>query len=195
MKKDNRSFTVMPTSITLPIKPSSASKSLSPNISTTQINDQTHSLFEQAVTRLDPGPRPFEENYLVMIEPSQLYELVVHSAHWLTAQELSKKMEYKGRHFSSWLNKLKKRQQVFAITVDGEDLFPTYAFGLEGNPLPIMEKVLILLSQKKTPLTIAIWFSSSNGWLNGKPPQEVLATHPEEVFFAAQAETKPIDHS
>ncbi|KAE9625324.1 hypothetical protein GL272_14010 [Aeromonas veronii] len=105
------------------------------------------------------------------------------------------KFAYKGMDFSSRLNKWKKRQQVFALTVDGKNLFPAYAFGLEGKPLPIMERILILLSQTKTPLTIAIWFSSSNSWLTGKTPQEELTTKPEEVFAAALAEANPIEHS
>ena len=58
-----------------------------------------------------------------------------------------------------------------------------------------MESILILLSKMKTPLTIATWFASRNSWLNGKVPLELLFTHPEEVFAAAQAEVTLIEHS
>ncbi len=191
MKQDNYSFTVKLGITKFPIKTSTPPKSLDLNVSNIQAHDLPHSLPTHAASCLYTAPK----HALMMTGSSQLFELVMRSNHWLTPQELSMKFAYKGMDFSSRLNKWKKRQQVFALTVDGKNLFPAYAFGLEGKPLPIMERILILLSQTKTPLTIAIWFSSSNSWLTGKTPQEELTTKPEEVFAAALAEANPIEHS
>lgn len=195
LKKDIDSFPVIPDITKPPIKISNSPKSLDLNISNVQTHDLPYSLPTHAASCLCSVPKSPETNALMMTGSSQLFELVMCSNHWLTAQELSIKMAYKGRNVSSRLNKWKKRKLVFALTVDGKNLFPAYAFSLEGKPLPIMERILILLSQTKTPLAIAIWFSSSNSWLTGKAPQEVLTTKPEEVFAAALAETNPIEHS
>lgn len=192
MKKDNDSFTVVSAISISPIQTCYFPKL---NISNMQIHDLPHSLPTQAASSLYAHPKSPDRHVSMMAESSLLFELVMRSTHWLTIHELSIKMGYKGMDVSSRLNKWKKCQRVLALNVDGKDLFPAYAFGLEGKPLPIMEKILILLSQNKTPLTIAIWFSSSNSWLTGKAPQEVLTTQPEEVFAAAQAEVNPIEHS
>ena len=80
--------------------------------------------------------------------------------------------------------KWKREGRVFAVQRDGEDLFPAFQFA-DGQPLPIIQKILEVLPEDLTPWQTAFWFQSANGWLDGKTPQKCL-TKESEVIYAAE---------
>lgn len=85
--------------------------------------------------------------------------------------------------------------------------FPTFQFEKSGTPKPIVGEVIDILNQTKmTKGQIALWFSSANGWLDGKRPQDLIdddsAADPErdgdpnaprlDVLQAARYEVDPV---
>ena len=85
--------------------------------------------------------------------------------------------------------KWKREGRVFAIEHDGKDLFPAFQFA-DGEPLPIIQKILEALPDYMSPWQTAFWFESSDGWLGGKTPQECLKNE-SKVIDAAEQLAKP----
>jgi len=75
----------------------------------------------------------------------------------------------------------------FFLTRDGEPRFPTYQFSAAGKK-PIVGKLLETLSLLRSSWEIAVWFRASNGWLDGKSPEEFLDSEPDLVLDAALQE-------
>ena len=78
----------------------------------------------------------------------------------------------------------KREGRVFAIQDDGKDLFPAFQFA-DGQPLPIIKKILEVLPDYLSPWQTAFWFESGNGWLGGKTPRECLKNE-SKVIDAAE---------
>ncbi|HAT2580541.1 TPA: hypothetical protein I8273_005188 [Aeromonas hydrophila] len=138
--------------------------------------------------------QPTERHKFKVATAAQLREQVLSRGEWLTAQQVSENAGYKNSNPSVQPNKWKKAGKIFAITADGKDLFPAYALGVDGKPLPQLEDVLKFLSSKKQPLAIASWFASANSWLGSKTPMESIADNPQGVLKAAKMEVAPIEH-
>ncbi|THJ45044.1 hypothetical protein [Aeromonas veronii] len=127
--------------------------------------------------------------------PAKLTDIVLASATWLTAQEICELAGITVKNPSSTPHKWKSSGRIFALTSEKKDLYPGYAFGIDGKPLPVMKTVLQHFAGRKVPLAIALWFCSANSWLNGARPQDVLASQPELVTHAAAMEVAAIEHS
>ncbi|WP_421315600.1 hypothetical protein [Aeromonas veronii] len=124
----------------------------------------------------------------------QIREQVLSLSTWLTAEEVAIGSGYKGGNPSGQMNKWKKAGKIFSLSVKGQDLFPAYALGVDGKPLPQMKDVLAILSVSRKPVAIASWFASANSWLACKAPMDEIAEHPLEVLKAAHREVAPIEH-
>ena len=81
--------------------------------------------------------------------------------------------------------KWKREGRVFAIQDDGKDLFPAFQFA-DGQPLPIIKKILEALPEDMSPWQTAFWFESGNGWLDGEVPQECLKNESDLIDAAEQ---------
>jgi hypothetical protein len=125
---------------------------------------------------------------------AQLREQVLRMSAWLTAQQVSDNAGYKGVNSSALPNKWKKAGWIFAISVEGKDLFPAYGLGIDGKPLPEMKEILAILTAHKQVLAIAVWFVSANSWLGGKTPMNELAERPLNVLKAARMAVAPVEH-
>ncbi|WP_051560840.1 hypothetical protein [Photorhabdus aegyptia] len=53
-------------------------------------------------------------------------------------------------------NRLKKSKKIFALPINGKDLFLSYALDESGQPLPVIKKAIELFGDKKTPWAIVI---------------------------------------
>lgn len=127
--------------------------------------------------------------------PEELMAIVLSSATWLTAQQFAKLYDGNIKNPRSTLNKWKTEGRIFALTFEKKDLFPSYVMSSDGNPLPIVRAILKQFSGKKMPLAIALWFCSSNSWLNGAKPKDILIVHPELVLHSAIMESSAIERS
>ena len=86
--------------------------------------------------------------------------------------------------------KWKREGRIFAVQHDGKYLFPAFQFA-DGEPLPIIRKILEALPEDMCPWETAFWFESGNGWLGGEVPQECLKNE-SEVIDAAEQLAKPM---
>lgn len=84
--------------------------------------------------------------------------------------------------------------EIFAIDHGGIDLYPRYVLttGPKIAPLPVLAQIMAELSYRSWHL--AWWFCCSCGMLDGRRPQDVLATDPDAVLAAAIDEARGITH-
>lgn len=86
--------------------------------------------------------------------------------------------------------------QVFSIQHAGSLLFPKYAF--QGNaghrPAPGLQAILDGLRAMKDGWGMVFWFASSNPFLGGRRPQQMLCSNAEKVLLAANEEILGITH-
>jgi hypothetical protein len=94
------------------------------------------------------------------------------------------------------VNKWKAEGQIFSIQHAGCSLFPKYAFhnNVEHKPVPSFEVILEVMRPKKDGWGNAFWFASSNGFLGGRRPQEMLYSGADKVLLAAIDEVSGITH-
>ncbi len=82
----------------------------------------------------------------------------------------------------------RKARRVFAVEHQGRTLFPAFQFDAEGKPLPVIREVLAALGDRHFGWPTALWFTASNGWLDGRRPVELLVADPGAVVAAAARE-------
>ncbi|MQL47356.1 MULTISPECIES: antitoxin Xre/MbcA/ParS toxin-binding domain-containing protein [Photorhabdus] len=124
----------------------------------------------------------------------KLKNQILTDSNWLTASELSKLAGSKSMNSSAAANRLKKSKKIFALPINGKDLFPLYALDEGGQPLPVIKKIIELFGSKKTPWSMAIWFGTPNGWLGNKKPKDLLLTQLDDVYMAAREEVEGPRH-
>jgi hypothetical protein len=81
---------------------------------------------------------------------------------------------------SRWLS----AGRVFAIDTAAGRLFPAFQFA-EGKPRPVISRVLGALRGQVQGWELLLWFTGSNGYLDGARPVDRLAEAPDEVVAAA----------
>ncbi len=126
----------------------------------------------------------------------QLKDSVLEECAWLLAREVSEGAGSSStiRNPSAVPNRWKQAKKIFAIPVDGKDLYPAYALDQGGQPLPVVKKILQIFGDTKTPWALAFWFGSANSWLGGQKPKDLLAVKPEKVITAAMSEKEGAIH-
>ncbi|WP_433735269.1 hypothetical protein [Pseudomonas putida] len=85
---------------------------------------------------------------------------------------------------------------IFSIEHAGNSLFPAYAFqdGIGHGPVPDLKAILDVLRTKKDGWGIAFWFASSNGYIGGCRPQDILLFDAGKLLRAAMDEVSGITH-
>jgi len=81
----------------------------------------------------------------------------------------------------------KASRKIFAIDWQGQKRFPAFQFD-HGKPKPLIGKMLKIFQGSLGPWETAFWFVSSNKWLDGKAPVDVIADN-EGVIRAAYSTT------
>jgi hypothetical protein len=87
---------------------------------------------------------------------------------------------------------LAKRGRILGLpTAGGRWLFPAFQFGPGGRPHAVLPAVLKVFQKTGvSPYTVASWFRTAQGTLDGKNPLEWLAEKkPEEDLLRAAART------
>lgn len=117
----------------------------------------------------------------------QLKKTILDDSEWLSAQEVSRRGRAGGevKNPSSLPNRWKRSGKIFAIPLEGKDLYPSYALDIGGQPLALIKKIIVLFGETKTPWSLAVWFGSPNSWLDNKKPKDLLTSSPERVLEAA----------
>lgn len=120
---------------------------------------------------------------------------ILQSYDWLTASEISTLALRSGNH-SLQPNKWKEAGKIFALRHEGVDYFPIYGLDPEQGfqPIPELESVIATLTTMKEGWAMAFWFASSNSYLGGKCPKELLSVDPSGVLSAAKEEVAGVTH-
>ena len=87
---------------------------------------------------------------------------------------------------SAALGKYKKQHRVFAVKAGRKDLYPSFQFSKDAEPLPVMRKVLAAVPKPSRGWPLLSWFSAKSRLLGGKTPAEVIADDPKSVLAAAE---------
>ncbi|WP_426128919.1 hypothetical protein [Pseudomonas sp. DWP1b1] len=121
---------------------------------------------------------------------------IMSSGDWLTAEKLSQLTIQTVDELKANLNILRCEGRIFAVVYEGVEYFPAYALDACGNyrPFLALKAVIDILATRKDAWGMAFWFGSSNSYLGGKQPKEVMQTDLRIVLDAASAEICGIHH-
>ncbi|MFK3768286.1 hypothetical protein [Pseudomonas putida] len=85
---------------------------------------------------------------------------------------------------------------IFSINYEGVEYFPRFA--IESHSLTIaslgMQRVIAVLATRMNGWAMALWFESSNSYLGGKLPKDIISSDPDAVVQAAQEEIDGASH-
>ena len=127
------------------------------------------------------------DNRIARFEAAQAkaLEAVLENSEWLTAEEIGERRKADPSNVVAHVNQWREDGKVFAISYQGKDRFPRYALDDTFRPIPALESVLKLFGSID-PWRIAVWFESTNAWLNNRRPRQLLSEEPERVQRAAE---------
>jgi hypothetical protein len=78
--------------------------------------------------------------------------------------------------------------RALAVDWHGRPVYPAFQFGPDGQPRPVITRVLAQLARAGlTDWQAALWFASPTGWLDDRRPVDLLDDDPEAVERAASA--------
>lgn len=107
---------------------------------------------------------------------------VLINSEWLTSSELRQRgSNCPGESYD--LELWRSDRRIFSLHYQGQDLYPRYALDDNYRPLPIMCSLLRKFGLTD-PWRIAVWFESSNGWLEHQSPRRRLRSDPVSVLRA-----------
>jgi hypothetical protein len=108
----------------------------------------------------------------------------------VTSAEVHANAGFPGGNASQTVHRWRKQGRIFSISHGGRDLYPTFQFGQDGRPLPIIAEVLKILGRdaERSDWDNALWFAGDSGWLDGKRPIDCLQSDAEGVKRAAEQE-------
>ncbi|MEJ8816254.1 hypothetical protein WKW77_34785 [Variovorax ureilyticus] len=108
---------------------------------------------------------------------------------WYTAQQVAEFAKLRPGNPIGSVSRWKAQGRVFALRQGNRDLYPRYALGGDFHPLPAMKNILQVLG-KQSAEWLTTWFESTNGFLGGRRPRELLLSDPARVLEAAKDEVE-----
>ena len=107
-----------------------------------------------------------------------------------TSAEVHKHAGFPGSNPSQTVLRWRKQGKIFSISHGGRELYPSFQFGDDGRPRPIVAELLQILARDKdrSEWDNALWFAADSGWLEGKTPIDLLQSQPQLVKQAAEQE-------
>ncbi len=110
----------------------------------------------------------------VAADNTAIRQRFMHEVETLTSAEVAGRAGHEAKNRHQTAARWKAQARVFAVPYQGQDRFPTFQFDADGKPLPLIKRVLEVLPANRTPWQTAFWFVSSNSWLGGPAPRELL---------------------
>ncbi len=127
-----------------------------------------------------------EERLLQLHKHAERRKNFLRHVECLTSAQIADLRGSKAANRSALANRWRAEGKVFAVRRGEGDLYPAFQFSREdGRPLPVMEKILALFGDADD-WTVALWFNSPAGWLDGALPHERIGEEPERVLGAAR---------
>jgi hypothetical protein len=118
-------------------------------------------------------------------QQAKALEAVLENSEWLTAEEIGERGKFSPSNLAAPANRWKQEGKIFAVPYQGQDRFPRYALDEAFRPIPGLEPVLKLFGPI-SPWRVAVWFESTNAWLESHRPRELLGNEPGKVLLAAE---------
>lgn len=108
----------------------------------------------------------------------------------LTAPEVARAAGSRSTNLSEYGSAIQRSGRALAIRRAGRLLFPGFQFDVNGSPHRRLKDILTVFhSAEWSPESTTLWFTSPNGYLDGKDPAMRLAVDPDEVMDAARNAT------
>lgn len=114
---------------------------------------------------------------------------VFSGSEWLSAEQVGRLRDPEAKNPHGAVNRWRSEGKLFALPRGGMSYYPRYAFDEAMEPRTVVARVLAEL-RGRSPYRIASWFESTNGFLGGRRPREMLATDPEAVVAASRAHAR-----
>jgi hypothetical protein len=108
----------------------------------------------------------------------------------LTSKDLAAMAGHSARNASVTGSRWKQQGKVFSLPWRGGELYPAFQFR-DGLPHPSVRAVLSELPKRMSAWQTAFWFTSANGWLEGRMPADCLDDK-SAVVGAAEREAEPL---
>lgn len=159
-------------------------------------------LTEENTLNSAPEDAPAKTISMLVTKPEKLKDIVFNASRWVNQAEFIEhfKDNIMAPEIIAGVEIMSDNKEMLSISVDSEKRYPLYAFDEKGNLLPEIKKILDVfksenaLGMRRSTLSIASWFASSNSWLGSKTPMEMVATHSDEVLKAAKQAVSPVMH-
>jgi hypothetical protein len=133
------------------------------------------------------NPRTLFREAVMLAEARQL---ILQDGDWVTAAGLSQLTGLEPAALAAGLRAWLRDGRLISVSDRSQEYFPVFAFGdsTKCQPTAEFDAVVKVLSKKKDSWGIAFWFASSNHFLGGKRPKDLLRSTPERVRCAAEEE-------
>ncbi|MBT0667353.1 hypothetical protein HT136_03095 [Novosphingobium profundi] len=161
-----------------------------------KLADRQASTLEKLVDALVPSV-PLPDHLLTQARMNaEARKAVFEAGEWISAADLSRAAGFSGKNGSTQPNKWKREGRIYALRKGTSDFYPGYALDPEAGfrPLPGLAPVLTVFADALDPWDIAIWFASTNSFLGGARPMDLLSRAPSRVLAAAKDEVAGVEH-
>ena len=139
------------------------------------------------------SPRTLFREAVMLAEARQL---ILQDGDWVTAAGLSQLTGLEPAALAAGLRAWLRDGRLISVSDRSQEYFPTFAFGdaTERRPIAEFAAVVTVLREKKDGWGMAFWFASSNHFLGGNRPKDLLRSSPQRVRRAAEEEVAGILH-
>ena len=142
-------------------------------------------------THVSDAPRA-DVQALIEMDNARLQSDYLRETSMLTAAQIRDASGLRPKNPSEPASRWKREGRVFAVRHGGRDLYPAFQFQ-DGQPRPVIRRILDDMPPSATDWQIALWFASANGWLDdGAEPQTQLANE-RDVVEAARDFASPVE--
>lgn len=115
---------------------------------------------------------------------------LLRSGDFLTAEAFAVLAQLGTEQSRAELEKWKRAGNIFSLVHEDKEYFPLYAFDPASSfrPFSSLAAIITTLCSSKPDRAVALWFGSSNSYLGGQMPKDVMVSDPARVLDAARSE-------
>lgn len=105
----------------------------------------------------------------------------------LTSTQLAERSGSRATNPAATANRWRTQGKVFSVTWDGVNVYPGFQLDEEGQTRPVIAQVIDAAGDQLRGWDLALWFTSSNAWLDGARPVDLLDESPADVLDAVRS--------
>ena len=110
----------------------------------------------------------------------------------LTSAEVAERAGSRAKNKVALANRWKQEGRIFSVPHQGITYYPGFQFDSQGQPRPVIARVIQSLGKRGSDWELALWFAGQTGWLDGRRPVDLLESDPAAVTKAADHEAAPL---